>query len=1156
MSSLVTVIEGTNNQGFFDVIYFENRIYACTKTQVYKSNLALDSWELQIPIQEQYGQPEMVVFDNNLYISDDNGEYNYNLRVLNVTRDDFDLVCSGVSGYFVYSFVVHDSSLFACLGGDGGLLVRLNGTSWETVGTYNEGYLTSAASVDSVLHVLASNGSLIIWDGILHTETQPGYLGPAQEKLKYLNGNFYATGGPNLFVMNFDTSSWDIFCESPAELYYLPYLSDWVFFEDKAYSSLYDPGGWPSFISACSMFQEENSQWVNTFEQIYELGGFYFEIIDSSLYIVSSTTNSLMRASITPAPTLSIDFSSDKLYGLAPVTVNFTSNITSQTNYVVSWDFGDGFFSSDENPEHTFAHGCYNVTLQVTNEVQTLSVTKPYFVDSYVLSAVEIDSIEKLQLIGSPGYALHDNYIQTTNIDASVTLTWDQGKGFKPIASLEGENPTYHNVFAGNYDGNGFSITNLYIDRETMYYVGLFGICENSNFSNINLIDVNITAGNEHFYSYAGAIACYRLVRTTERGSFNNCFVSGVISSFQTSAYMTNCIHMDFLNCSADVVLTSNVDCGTFACYGYDVSLENCHSTCTIMPHQLYSSPINAGGLVGYCIYGSLNNCHTSVDISGSDNTGGLVGNSLYTTVNNCYSQGVVKGYNRTGGLIGSFSSLESDCSNLYSTCNVEGELNVGGLIGFFSSNFELRDSYSTGSVLGNENIGGFVGSISATIINCYSTGNVDCRWNRMVSYVDFIFRGGTRVGGFVGENTTSRFENCYSTSDVDNGGLWVGGFCGHSSTSVYVNCRSSGDIKSESVNESYSCVGGFIGQSSNDTFDFCFSRSNIEVHNVSNQIGGFGGSINSSTCERCGALSNVIAESSIGVGGFAGFLYGFMSECFSLGDVLCVSGSGFTQEAYYCVFTNCFSQSNVTYKTTNKLIVDTDCSSLDEIICNQVETRHDPNEFTPTYSTSGMNILWKQNFAPPRYYQDSVVLFLNRTTFKLFFDFTIKNCGSNASELTYVTRALLDSYEQVDVTGFKVVSYREDYLSLPGGVEIYAMHERTSTLIYSHANMLNHEFSLTCERLGVKMNFYVDNVILATFDLSSPTESSIYSKLGMSGNKVGSIATEYQITRLGAEIKAPKKDIVVAGFAGSKNSAIPVNKCYSSGMIIQVQGD
>jgi hypothetical protein len=59
-----------------------------------------------------------------------------------------------------------------------------------------------------------------------------------------------------------------------------------------------------------------------------------------------------------------------------------------------------------------------------------------------------------------------------------------------------------------------------------------------------------------------------------------------------------------------------------------------------------------------------------------------------------------------------------------------------------------------------------------------------------------------------------------------------------------------------------------------------------------------------------------------------------------------------------------------------------------------------------------------------------------------------------------------------------------------------------------------------------------------------------------MSGNKVGSIATEYQITRLGAEIKAPKKDIVVAGFAGSKNSAIPVNKCYSSGMIIQVQGD
>lgn len=1170
MSSLVTVIEGTNNQGFFDVIYFENRIYACTKTQVYKSNLALDSWELQIPIPEQYNEPVMVVFNGNLYISDDNNQLNYdyyyNLQILNETRDGFSLVCSNQIGYYIFSFVVHDGSLFACLGGYEGALARLNGTTWDIVGIYYDGYIVSGVSANNILYVLATTGSLMIWDGDLQKETQPGYLGPAQYNLKYYNGNFYATGGPRLYVMNFDTSSWDIFCETEPELMYY-YLSDWVIFEDRIFSSIFMETFWPPpEKSFCSVYEKENSQWVNSFEQIYELGKFNFEIANSSLYFVSSTTNSLMRISFTPSSILNVDFNSDKLYGLAPVTVNFTSNVTSNPPAVsYLWNFGDGFTSTDLNPQHTFIHGCYNITLEVNNGVETVSTTKFYFVDSYVSTTIEIDSIEKLQLIGSPGnaltstegYALHDNYVQTTNIDASVTLTWNQGRGFNPISSIDGENAVFYNVFSGNYNGNGFSITNLYINRETMYYVGLFAICENSNFSNLNLVNVNITAGNEDVLSYAGAIVCYRLDRTIERGSFNNCSVSGNITAYESSAYMSNCAYMDFLNCNADVVLTSGSYCGAFASYGNNITLENCNSICTITTSGTISS--NTGGLVGYCIESIFNNCHASVDILGDYYVGGLIGQSINSTVNNCYSQGVVNGRDRTGGLIGWFYSPEDICSNLYSTCSVEGHYKAGGLIGEFSSDVELKDSYSTGSVFGDENIGGFIGSVTArtilaTLTNCYSTGNVNSGGIKLIGYIDFL-DGARKIGGFVGSNDTTKFENCYSTGNVINGGIWIGGFCGYSNTSTFINCHSRGDVKSKSVDlyEDFSYVGGFVGQSSNDVFDFCFSRNNIEIGNIGNQIGGFGGSINSSTCERCGALGNVIAEASISVSGFSGFLYGFMSECFSLGDVLCVSGSGFTQEAYYCIFSNCFSQSNVTYKTSNNLIVDTDCSSLDEMICKQVETLHDPNEFTPTYSSAGMNVLWKPNSAPPKYYQDSMVMFLNQTTFKLFFDFTVKKCGKNASELIYVSRALLDSYEQVDVTGFKVVSYRDDYLTLPSGIEIYAIHERTSTLIYSQANMLNHEFSLTCEKLGVKMNFYVDNTILASFDLSSATEASLRSKLGMSGGEIDGVATEYQVTRLGSEIKSPKKNIVVAGFAASKNTGTTISKCYSSGIITQI---
>lgn len=1186
MSSLVTVIEGTNNQGFFDVIYFENRIYACTKTQVYKSNLTLDSWELQIPIPEQYGEPVMVVFNGNLYISDDNNQLNYdyyyNLQILNETRDGFSLVCSNQIGYYILSFVVHDGSLFACLGGYEGALAHLNGTTWDIVGIYYDGYIVSGVSANNILYVLATTGSLMIWDGDLQKETQPGYSGPAQYNLKYYNGNFYATGGPRLYVMNFDTSSWDIFCETEPELMYY-YLSDWVIFEDRIFSSIFMKTFWPPpEKSFCSVYEKENSQWVNSFEQIYELGKFNFEIANSSLYFVSSTTNSLMRISFTPSSILNVDFNSDKLYGLAPVTVNFTSNVTSNPPAVsYLWNFGDGFTSTDLNPQHTFIHGCYNITLEVNNGVETVSTTKFYFVDSYVSTTIEIDSIEKLQLIGSPGnaltstegYALHDNYIQTTNIDASVTLTWNQGRGFNPISSIDGENAVFYNVFSGNYNGNGFSITNLYINRETMYYVGLFAICENSNFSNLNLVNVNITAGNEDVLSYAGAIVCYRLDRTIERGSFNNCSVSGNITAYESSAYMSNCAYMDFLNCNADVVLTSGSDCGAFASYANDVTLQNCNSICAITTSG--TIPSNTGGLVGYCTGSIFNNSHSSVDIYGNYYVGGLIGQSIDSSVNNCYSQGVVKGNDRVGGLIGWFYLPEGVCSNLYSTCSVKGNYKVGGLVGEFSSDIELKDCYSTGSVLGNEFVGGFAGSIIADstlaiLNNCYSTGNIISGAIKIVPYYqDYFITGAKRIGGFVGENTTTRFENCYTTSNIDNAGAYIGGFSGRSSTSTFINCHSSGNIKSESVTKGFGCVGGFIGLSNNDSFDFCFSRNNIEIINEGEQIGGFSGNLSSSVCERCGALDNVTAEvdltgvekirfkirarSSKNVGGFSGYVNGNLSQCFSTGNIICTSGSGFT-DSMYGYINNCFSQSNITYNVSNNLIVDTDCSSITEMVCNQIEINHDPEEFTPTYSPSGTNILWKPNSIPSgtrRYFQDNTVLVKDQTTFKMFFDFTVKNCGSNASEILYVSRTVID-YVHYDATGFKVVIYREDYLDLPKGVEIYAIHERTSTLIYSQENMFDHKFSLMCERLGTKMNYYVDNILLSTLDLSTPTENSIYTKLGMSGNEVGGIATEYEISRLGLEVKAPKNDIVISGFIGTKQQSV-IRRCYSSGTITQI---
>ncbi|MFC6976658.1 hypothetical protein ACFQL1_21310 [Halomicroarcula sp. GCM10025709] len=77
----------------------------------------------------------------------------------------------------------------------------------------------------------------------------------------------------------------------------------------------------------------------------------------------------------------------------------------------------------------------------------------------------EVDSLVKLQCIQTKG--LGDNYVQTQDIDASETGEWNDRSGFDPIGDKDNE-------FTGTFDGNGYTISGLIIDRGGTYSVGLF----------------------------------------------------------------------------------------------------------------------------------------------------------------------------------------------------------------------------------------------------------------------------------------------------------------------------------------------------------------------------------------------------------------------------------------------------------------------------------------------------------------------------------------------------------------------------------------------------------------------------------------------------------------------------------------------------------
>ncbi len=78
------------------------------------------------------------------------------------------------------------------------------------------------------------------------------------------------------------------------------------------------------------------------------------------------------------------DFNASPLSGIAPLLVTFTDFSISTNGSVVSWqwDFGDGFFVSNQNPTHEYrVPGFYTVSLTVKDSLSGFaSVTKPDFI--------------------------------------------------------------------------------------------------------------------------------------------------------------------------------------------------------------------------------------------------------------------------------------------------------------------------------------------------------------------------------------------------------------------------------------------------------------------------------------------------------------------------------------------------------------------------------------------------------------------------------------------------------------------------------------------------------------------------------------------------------------------------------------------------------
>ena len=316
------------------------------------------------------------------------------------------------------------------------------------------------------------------------------------------------------------------------------------------------------------------------------------------------------------------------------------------------------------------------VILTILISVFAISATHAQFAggSGTIEDPYQIETVEQLQEIRNH---LDRHFIQIADIDASETQQWLDGTGFLSLGTTE-------DPFTGTYDGGGFSITNLSINRLGMSDAGLFGVIQHVKLQNINVINVKIVNAGWR----SGGLVGQTFGTST---LIENCYSSGVIEA--GGRFHGGLVGR--LNDGAKVINSSS---------SVDVSGD-----------------VSAGGLVGGVYSSHIIKSFATGDVAGVESVGGLAGSASGTIIES-YATGNVTGTGRrVGGLVGWALEVIRDS---YATGEVKGDLKVGGLVGLNAQtvNFsaEIESSYSIGKVIGNSMVGGFAGSNASNIINSY----------------------------------------------------------------------------------------------------------------------------------------------------------------------------------------------------------------------------------------------------------------------------------------------------------------------------------------------------------------------------------------------------------------------------------------------------
>ena len=224
-------------------------------------------------------------------------------------------------------------------------------------------------------------------------------------------------------------------------------------------------------------------------------------------------------------------------------------------------------------------------------------------------------------------------------------LSWD------PIGNSD------NNKYQGTFDGNGKTISNLYINA-TSDNTGFFGYADAGSIKNITFNNAKVKSTGD----YTGILTGYEEnciienIKTLANCSVvGNDFVGGIAG--RASGDISNCENHAIVN-------------GRFSVGGVVGSQEGDDNSITSCANYgaVTGTDSQAGGMVGFFGSGTIQNSANYGDITGTDNVGNLIGEGIICNLNNVLGTGNVTATSNTkfgGLLVGCINHSSSTASGI-----------------------------------------------------------------------------------------------------------------------------------------------------------------------------------------------------------------------------------------------------------------------------------------------------------------------------------------------------------------------------------------------------------------------------------------------------------------------------------------------------------